>query len=193
MAGSKPACAPMHADRRRQDTLATHGYENTDWFFNMVLCVFMVKQKEIMLTFIENITIEKIFKISLRVIINTLIVFIIIVLILGLAKTIYSIKKLIPIEHFTNGFNHIITDILSFLVILELFRSFVEYFKSKRFRLHSMMDPFIIFVVRELLVILYTHEKVVWQNIIGFAILVLSLGIVRTLAVIYTPESEKIK
>jgi len=33
MAGSKPACAPTHADRRRQDILATHGYENTEWFF----------------------------------------------------------------------------------------------------------------------------------------------------------------
>jgi len=27
---------------RIQNILATHGYENTDWFFNMVLCVFMV-------------------------------------------------------------------------------------------------------------------------------------------------------
>ena len=29
---------------RIQNILATHGYENTDWFFNMVLCVFMVKK-----------------------------------------------------------------------------------------------------------------------------------------------------
>ena len=28
---------------RIQNILATHGYENTDWFFNMVLCAFMVK------------------------------------------------------------------------------------------------------------------------------------------------------
>ena len=28
---------------RIQNILATHGYENTDWFFNMVLCVFMIK------------------------------------------------------------------------------------------------------------------------------------------------------
>lgn len=146
-----------------------------------------------MLTFIKNMSIEKLFNISLKVIINTLIIFIIIVLILGLIKTVYSINGLIPIEHFTDGFNHIITDILSFLVILELFRSFVEYFKSKRFRLHSMMDPFIIFVVRELLVILYSHEIVEWKSIIAFAILVLSLGIVRTLAVVYSPESEKMK
>jgi uncharacterized membrane protein (DUF373 family) len=146
-----------------------------------------------MLKFNNTVSTEELFKISLKFIINTLIVFIIIVLILGLAKTVYSIKGLLPIKHFADGFSHIITDILSFLVILELFRSFIEYFKSKRFRLHSMMDPFIIFVVRELIVILYTHDKVEWQNIIGFAILVLSLGIVRTLAVIYTPESEKTK
>jgi len=144
-----------------------------------------------MLTFIKNISIEELFKKSLKLIINTLIIFIIIVLIMGLVKTVYSIKGLISNEPFSDGFNHIITDILSFLVILELFRSFIEYFKSKRFRLHSMMDPFIIFVVRELIVILYTHENVAWQTNIGFSILILSLGIVRTLAVIYTPESEK--
>jgi len=28
---------------RIQNGLATHGYENTAWFFNMVLCVFIVK------------------------------------------------------------------------------------------------------------------------------------------------------
>ncbi|MCD6467973.1 MAG: hypothetical protein J7L32_01495, partial [Thermoplasmata archaeon] len=35
--------AQTGADRRKQDILVTHGYENTDWFFNMILCVFMVK------------------------------------------------------------------------------------------------------------------------------------------------------
>lgn len=136
-------------------------------------------------------SIEELFQITLKLIINTLIIFITIILIIGLAKTVFSIKSLFPINDFSNSFNHVITDILSFLVILELFRNFIEYFKSKRFRLHSIMDPFIIFVVRELIVILYTHEKIVWQNLIGFAVLIISLGIVRTLAVVFTPESKK--
>jgi len=29
---------------RIQNILATHGYENTDWLFKMLLCVFMVKK-----------------------------------------------------------------------------------------------------------------------------------------------------
>jgi len=44
MAGFKPACAPTHADRRRQDILAIDVYENTNWFFSTVLCVFTVKR-----------------------------------------------------------------------------------------------------------------------------------------------------
>lgn len=134
--------------------------------------------------------IEEYFQASLKTIINILIVYIIFVLLIGLGKTLFSIKDLFPMENFAGGFSHIIADILSFLVILELFRSFIEYFKAKRFRLHSMMDPFIIFVVRELIVILFTHENITWENLVGFAALILSLGTVRTLAVVYSPKNE---
>ena len=135
-------------------------------------------------------TIGDYFQTSLKTIINILIVYIIFVLIVGLGKTLFSIKDLFPMENFTGGFSHVIADILSFLVILELFRSFIEYFKAKRFRLHSMMDPFIIFVVRELIVMLFTHENITWEILGGFAVLIFSLGIVRTLAVVYSPKNE---
>ena len=131
------------------------------------------------------------FQISLKMIINVLIIYIIIVLIVGLGNTLLSIKDLFPYSHFSRGFSQVVTDILSFLVILELFRSFIEYFKARRFRLHSMMDPFIIFVVRELIVILYAQEQMMCRNLVGFSALILSLGAVRTLAVIFSPESEK--
>lgn len=130
------------------------------------------------------------FQMSLKVIVNILIIYIIFILLLGLGKTIFSIKDLFPMENFTAGFSHVIADILSFLVILELFRSFIEYFKAKRFRLHSMMDPFIIFVARELIVMLFTHESITWEILVGFAVLIFSLGMVRTLAVIYSPKNE---
>lgn len=138
----------------------------------------------------NQINIQKFFQISLKIIINILTIYIIIILIIGLGKTILSIKHLLDVEHLRFGFSQAVTDILTFLVILELFRSFIEYFKAGRFRLHSMIDPFIIFVVRELIVILYTYEKIIWQNLIGFAFLIISLGIVRMLAVLYSPKTE---
>lgn len=138
----------------------------------------------------NRMSIQQLFQISLRAIINILIIYIIVILLIGLGKIIYSTKYLFNVEHLGFGFGQSVIDILTFLVIIELFRSFIEYFKAKRFRLHSMMDPFIIFVVRELIVILYTHENLVWQNLIGFAILIFSLGIVRTLAVLFSPKNE---
>lgn len=129
------------------------------------------------------------FQASLKAIVNILIVYIIFILLLGLGKTIFSIKDLFPMENFAAGFSNVIADILSFLVILELFRSFIEYFKAKRFRLHSMMDPFIIFVARELIVMLFTHENITREILAGFAVLIFSLGIVRTLAVVYSPKN----
>jgi uncharacterized membrane protein (DUF373 family) len=128
---------------------------------------------------------------ALAYIINVLIVFIIVVLIVGLGKTIYTVKDLISGEPLRLTLSHVVADILSFLVMIELFRSFVEYFKSKRIRLHSMIDPAIIFIVRELIVRLYTHEGQAESTLVGFAILLASLGAVRTLAVLFSPEGEQ--
>ncbi|MCG8683795.1 MAG: phosphate-starvation-inducible PsiE family protein [Desulfobacterales bacterium] len=136
----------------------------------------------------KELHMNDVFSASLKWIINILILYIILVLLMGLGKTLFSIKDLFYGDQFAQGFSHVITDILTFLVILELFRSFIEYFKAKRFRLHSMMDPFIIFVAREFIVILYSHKHVNWQNLIGFAAVILSLGIVRTMAVVYSPK-----
>jgi uncharacterized membrane protein (DUF373 family) len=135
--------------------------------------------------------INDLFQISLKWIINILILYIILVLAVGLGKTLFSATDLLDGAPFNSGFSHVITDILSFLVILELFRSFIEYFKARRFRLHSMMDPFIIFVGRECLVMLYSHAQMTWQTMLGFSALILSLGAVRTLAVVFSPEDDE--
>lgn len=135
--------------------------------------------------------ITDLFQLSLKWIINILILYIILVLILGLGKTLFSVTDLIYGQQFSLGFSQVITDVLSFLVILELFRSFIEYFRARRFRLHSMVDPFIIFVVRECLVMLYSHHAIDCAAMLGFSALILALGIVLTLAVVFSPKDPE--
>lgn len=130
---------------------------------------------------------QKIFKLSLQTIINILVVYIIVVLVIGLGKTLLSINSLMTWGPIGSTFAGVVTEILTFLVIIELFRSFVEYFREHRIRLNSMMDPAIIFVIRELIVDLYTRENLSWQTLAGFSVLILSLGVVRTLAVRFSP------
>ncbi len=138
----------------------------------------------------DNFNIQKIFDRAVTYIINVLIVFIIAVLVVGLFKTLFTLKSLFTGREIDLHLSHVVADILSFLVMIELFRSFVDYFKAKRIRLHSMIDPAIIFVVREIIVKLYTHDAGFEKSIFGFGFLLLSLGIIRTLAVKFSPKDE---
>ena len=125
-----------------------------------------------------------------EVMVNIMIVYIIVVLAAGLGKTLMDARHLLHMMD-GEGFTFVVAEILSFLVMLELFRGFVDFFSTQRIRLHTMMDPAILFVVREVMVTLYRDEAKgpSWEVLAGFSLLLISLGIIRTLAVRYTPGS----
>jgi uncharacterized membrane protein (DUF373 family) len=140
------------------------------------------------MTILNRVSIPVIFDNALKYIINILIIYIVIILVFSLGKTLYTLKFLLDGEQIGVNLSHAITDILSFLVMIELFRSFIEYFKAKRIRLHSMIDPAIIFILRELIVQLYTHADLANRTLVGFGVLLLCLGVVRSLALLFSPE-----
>lgn len=138
----------------------------------------------------DSITnIHNLFNTALRYIINVLILYIIAILCLSLVKTLYTVTAIIDNGSHGMNLSRAVTDILSFLVMIELFRSFIEYFKAKRIRLHSMIDPAIIFIVRELIVQMYTH-KIMNSELIGFGVLLLCLGAIRSLAIVFSPKED---
>jgi uncharacterized membrane protein (DUF373 family) len=134
--------------------------------------------------------VQLLFRKSLHYIVNVLIVFIILVLGIGLVRTLYGIRAFLEIRALAGSFNTVVTDILTFLVIIELFRGFIEYFEVHRFRLHTMIDPAIVFVIRELIVKLYDQDTFHWHALFGFGFLILCLGAVRTLAVNFSPGDD---
>ena len=135
-------------------------------------------------------TMNNIFNLAIKIIIIILTVFIIAVLVVGLFHTIWGIKEFLFTKSVGQSFNVIVVNILTFLVIIELFRSFVVYFETHRFRLSTMIDPAIIFVIRELIVKLYGEQNMSWETIAAFGFLLLCLGIIRSLAVKYSPSDE---
>jgi|WetSurMetagenome_2_1015567.scaffolds.fasta_scaffold896096_1 uncharacterized membrane protein (DUF373 family) len=132
----------------------------------------------------------ELFHLMIGYIINVLIIYIIFVLMAGLLKVLYPLNVLFEQYLFKLDLFHTVTDILTFLVMIELFRSFIEYLKVKRIRLHSMIDPAIIFIIRELIVMLYSHTPLIGSTLLGFAVLLLALGTVRTLAVVFSPKED---
>jgi uncharacterized membrane protein (DUF373 family) len=135
-------------------------------------------------------TMNKIFNLAIKIIVIILTVFIIVVLVVGLFHTIWGIKEFFFTKAVGQSFNIIVVNILTFLVIIELFRSFIVYFEMHRFRLSTMIDPAIIFVIRELIVKLYGEQNMTWETIAAFGFLLLCLGIIRSLAVKYSPSDE---
>jgi uncharacterized membrane protein (DUF373 family) len=135
-------------------------------------------------------TINSLFNLAIKVIIIILTMFIIVVLVIGLFHTVWGIKEFFLTQSVGQSFNVIVVNILTFLVIIELFRSFIVYFEMHRFRLSTMIDPAIIFVLRELIVKLYGEQNMLWETIAAFGFLLLCLGIIRSLAVKYSPRDE---
>ncbi|MBI9089812.1 MAG: phosphate-starvation-inducible PsiE family protein [Desulfobacterium sp.] len=136
--------------------------------------------------------VHSLFNRALTYIINVLIIYIIMILILGLGKILLPIKLLLTGGEVNLELSHAITDILSFLVMIELFRSFIEYFKTQRIRLHTMIDPAIIFIIRELIIKLYTHDPLLNSTLIGFSVLLLCMGIIRSLAIVFSPKENRV-
>jgi len=136
-------------------------------------------------------TMNSVFNLAIKSIVIILTVFIIVVLVVGLFNTIWEIKEFLFTKSIGHSFNVIVVNILTFLVILELFRSFVVYFETHRFCLNTMIDPAIIFVIRELIVKLYGEQNMSYEVIMAFGFLLLSLGVIRSLAVKYSPSDEK--
>ncbi len=143
------------------------------------------------LKFNQKMNMQTVFDTVISWIINVIILFIIVILVIGLVKTLFTTKTLINSNSLSFSLSHIVADILSFLVMVELFRSFIEYFKAGRIRLHTMIDPSIIFIVRELIVKLYMHQELTGSLLISFGVLLFSLGLIRTMAILVSPDDEK--
>ena len=75
------------------------------------------------------LNINKMFNLAIKIIVVILTVFIIAVLVVGLFHTIWEIKELLITKSIGQSFNVVVINILTFLVIIELFRSFVVYFE----------------------------------------------------------------
>jgi uncharacterized membrane protein (DUF373 family) len=88
------------------------------------------------------------------------------------------------------AFSFTVTNLLTFFIILELFKSLVEYFREHRLKLTFIVDATLVFILREVMIGLYQHQSSPLQ-IAALAFLALVLGGVRTLAIMYSPMERK--
>lgn len=79
---------------------------------------------------------------------------------------------------------------LEFIVIIEVVKMLTEFIEKKRLRLRYILDVFIIFLIRDV-IILSTHEEKPYEDILFLLLVIFIFFIFRILAVQYSPSTFK--
>jgi uncharacterized membrane protein (DUF373 family) len=125
------------------------------------------------------------------VLFKLLIFFVVLVLAMGLIKMFVKVWSVMAQRELKDAFGFLVTNLLTFFIILELFKSLVEYFREHRLKLTFIVDATLVFILREVMIGLYHHQTSPLQ-ISALAALALVLGCLRTLANVYSPMERKI-
>ena len=112
---------------------------------------------------------------------------VIIAMIMGIARILLDLRAVFGSKTIAAAFGIMVTNILSIFIVIELLRSIIEYFTVHRLKITFITDAALVFVIREIMIGLYEHTLEMGM-IIALAVLILVIGILRTLAIVFSPE-----
>ncbi|WP_210394630.1 phosphate-starvation-inducible PsiE family protein [Motiliproteus sediminis] len=97
---------------------------------------------------------------------------------IGAFMLLRDLWDLMSLKGITGHYIDLISDVLTLYVLVELSRSLVEYFHTRKLRLTFIIDAALVFVVREVLIGLFKHDLKP-EMILALSALILVLGVVR--------------
>ncbi len=129
---------------------------------------------------------RKIFKKVTDSIVTIILYVLMLVLIAGMLRIILDIHSVV-IDSLEGGFNKVVTNVLTLFIVIEFFKTFADYSKHERIKLTDITDVTILIAMREVTVGLYS-KSFGFETIFALSALLLVLGVIRVLAVRYSPE-----
>ena len=117
---------------------------------------------------------------------GVILLFISITLLIGTYRLFLRIGELISHDGVTGGYLYIFSDVLTLFILIELSRSLVDYFDKQRLRLTYIIDAGIVFVVRDIMILLFEHKMQATQ-LYAFSALLLVLGVLRLITTFASP------
>lgn len=115
----------------------------------------------------------------------------IIALMMGIARVFLDLVHVWRSPSIAEGFDVLVTDILTMFVVIELLKSIVDYFEVHRIKITFILDAAVVFLLREVMIGLYKHSLDGGQ-IAGIAGLLLVLGAFRVAAVRFPPMVPRV-
>jgi len=125
-----------------------------------------------------NIDLMKLFDKVVGIVFGFMLLFITLGIIIGVIRLFMYTGDLIMEKELTLQYSKIISDVLTLFILIELSRSLVEYFNTKRLRMTFIVDAAIVFVLREIMIKLFEH-KVTPEELYALSALLLVLTVLR--------------
>ncbi len=125
-----------------------------------------------------NIDLMKLFNRVVGIVFGFMLLFITLGIIIGVIRLFMYTGDLIMEKELTLQYSKIISDVLTLFILIELSRSLVEYFHTKRLRMTFIVDAAIVFVLREIMIKLFEH-KVTPDELYALSALLLVLTVLR--------------
>jgi len=95
------------------------------------------------------------FNLTIGMIFRVILVFLIIVLCVATVKLFGSLGSLLSAKSITGSYKNLIADIFTLYILIELARTLAEYFHTHRLRLSFIVDAAIVFILRDIMMLLY--------------------------------------
>lgn len=125
-----------------------------------------------------NIDFLKIFHIITGLVLSVMLAFITLGIIIGVGMLFLSLGDLLGSQNLAREYQRIISDVLTLFILIELSRSLVDYFTTRRLRMTFIVDAGIVFVLREIMIKLFEH-KITTDEIYALSALLFVLGALR--------------
>ena len=134
--------------------------------------------------------IPQVFEKIIGAVLNVMLLFITIGIIIGVARLFLNMGNLLANEDITRQYLHIISDVLTLFILIELSRSLVDYFVTHRLRMTFIVDAAIVFLLREIMIKLF-ENKITSDEIYALSALLLVLGALRIGSIVVFQREKK--
>ncbi len=129
----------------------------------------------------------------MRVILYFLATIIMIIIILQLIKLTIDLKNtLFEFVKTDESSKKAVVSVLNLFILIEFFRGILSYFEFDRLKLSYIADAALVFIIREVMITLF-YKHITLNLSLTYSIIIVSLMILRTLSIIYTPDREKME
>ncbi len=123
-------------------------------------------------------------------VLTVMLLFIILGIIIGVCLLFLTLAELIVTKDVASEYQHIISDVLTLFILIELSRSLMDYFTTHRLRMTFIVDAGIVFVLREIMIKLFEHT-ITPDEIYALSALLLVLSTLRIASIVVFQRERK--